>query len=149
MDLDELRELLRHRRDYGWMAPKFVPVSAADGHVVVHADVTIDDVNVAKNLHGGAGATLVDVVGTLAIIGADRWHRFGVSTDLNVSWLAPIPLGETAVVEARVLKIGRTMAFVEVEIRRASDNVLSLQGRLTKSLGEPPPASPSAAPASL
>lgn len=140
MNLDELREMLRKRRDYGWMAPKFVPVSADDGHVVVHADVTIDHVNVAKNLHGGAGATLVDVVGTLAIIGADRWHRYGVSTDLNVSWFAPIPLGETAVVDARVLKIGRAMAFVEVEIRRASNNVLCVQGRLTKSLGEPPAA---------
>lgn len=138
MDLDELREMLRNRRDYGWMAPRFVPVSADDGHVVVHADVTIDHVNVAKNLHGGAGATLVDVVGTLAIIGADQWRRYGVSTDLNVSWLAPIPLGETAVVDARVLKIGRTMAFVAVEIRRRSDDVLCVQGRLTKSLGDPP-----------
>ena len=139
MDLDELREMLRNRRDYGWMAPRFVPVSADDGHVVVQVEVTIDHVNVAKNLHGGAGATLVDIVGTLAVIGTDRWSRYGVSTDLNVSWFAPIPLGETAVVDARVLKIGRSMAFVEVEIRRASDNVLCLQGRLTKSLGEPPP----------
>jgi acyl-coenzyme A thioesterase 13 len=136
--LDELRELLRNRRDYGWMAPRFVPVSAADGHVVVHVQVMIDHVNVAKNLHGGAGATLVDVVGTLAIIGADRHHRYGVSTDLNVSWLAPVPLGETAIVDARVLKIGRSLAFVEVEIRRASDDVLCLQGRLTKSLGPVP-----------
>jgi acyl-coenzyme A thioesterase 13 len=138
VDLDDLRELLRNRRDYGWMAPKFVPVGADDGRVVVQVDVTIDHVNVAKNLHGGAGATLVDVVGSLAVIGADKWHRYGVSTDLNVSWFAPVPLGETAEVEARVLKIGRTMAFVEVTIRRASDNVLCLQGRLTKSLGDPP-----------
>ena len=138
MNLDELRDMLRNRRDYGWMAPKFVPVSAEMGHVVVHVDVTIDHVNVAKNLHGGAGATLVDVVGTLAIIGADRHHRYGVSTDLNVSWFAPISLGETAVVDARVLKIGRNMAFVQVEIRRASDDALCLQGRLTKALGPPP-----------
>ena len=138
MNLDELREMVHNRRDYGWMAPRFVPVSAEDGHVVVHVEVTIEHVNVAKNLHGGAGATLVDVVGTLAIIGADRYHRYGVSTDLNVSWFAPIPLGETAVVDARVLKIGRGMAFVEVEIRRASDDVLCVQGRLTKSLGPVP-----------
>ena len=130
--------MLRNRRDYGWMAPKFAPVSAEEGHVVVHVDVTIDHVNVAKNLHGGAGATLVDVVGTLAIIGTDRYHRYGVSTDLNVSWFAPIPLGETAVVDARVLKIGRNLAFAEVAIRRASDDVLCLQGRLTKSLGPAP-----------
>jgi acyl-coenzyme A thioesterase 13 len=138
VNLDDLRDMVRNRRDYGWMAPRFVPVSADDGQVVVHVEVTIDHVNVAKNLHGGAGATLVDVVGTLAIIGADRYHRYGVSTDLNVSWFAPIPLGETAVVDARVLKVGRNLAFVEVTIRRLSDGVLCLQGRLTKSLGPVP-----------
>src|SRR5687767_7981375 len=50
-------------------------------------------------LHGGAVATLVDVVGTLAIMSADREHRPGVSTDLNVSWLSPAPGGSTVLVE--------------------------------------------------
>jgi acyl-coenzyme A thioesterase 13 len=83
---------------------------------------------------------LVDVVGTIAIMTADRDHRPGVSTDLNISWFAPVPKGEHVLVEATVLKTGRTLAFVCVDLRRESDNVLAAQGRMTKALGSPAPA---------
>jgi acyl-coenzyme A thioesterase 13 len=86
-------------------------------------------------LHGGAVATLVDVVGTLAIMSADRDQRPGVSTDLNVSWFSPAPGGATVLVEATVLKSGRTLAFVQVDLRRENDGVLVAQGRMTKFLG--------------
>ncbi len=90
--------------------------------------------NVNGALHGGAVATLVDVVGTLAIMSADRDHRPGVSTDLNVSWFSPVPGGSTVLVEATVLKTGRTLAFVQVDLRREGDGVLVAQGRMTKFL---------------
>jgi acyl-coenzyme A thioesterase 13 len=90
--------------------------------------------NAGGALHGGAVATLVDVVGTLAIMSADREHRPGVSTDLNVSWFSPAPGGSTVLVEAAVLKSGRTLAFVQVDVRRESDGVLVAQGRMTKFL---------------
>jgi len=74
------------------------------------------------------------VVGTLAIMTADRDGRPGVSTDLNVSWLSPAPGGSTVLVEATVLKSGRTLAFVQVDVRREQDGVLVAQGRMTKFL---------------
>lgn len=85
-------------------------------------------------LHGGAAATLVDVVGTLAIMSADRDHRPGVSTDLNISWLAPAPGDSAIIVEGSVLRSGRTLAFVHVDIRREKDGALVAQGRMTKFL---------------
>jgi acyl-coenzyme A thioesterase 13 len=89
--------------------------------------------NLGGKLHGGAVATLVDDIGTIAIISKDRDSRPGVSTDLNVSFFAP---GEGAVIaEAQVLKCGRTLAFVTVDIRREHDGVLVAQGRMTKHLG--------------
>lgn len=138
MNLDELRAALSQRPDFGWRVPGLHPVSVHGGQVVVHVEVTLDHVNVAKNLHGGAAATLVDVVGTLAVMSADAHNRFGVSTDLNLSWFAPVPLGEIAIVDAKVLKAGRSLAFVAVEIRRASDDLLCVQGRMTKALGPVP-----------
>ena len=113
-------------------------VRAEDGHAVVRVGVTLDLVNMAKTLHGGAAATLVDIVGTLAIVTADEHNRFGASTDLNVSWFAPIPLGDHAIVDARVLRTGRSLAFVAVDIRRESDDALCIQGRMTKALGRVP-----------
>ncbi|WP_224247963.1 PaaI family thioesterase [Hyalangium gracile] len=90
--------------------------------------------NMGGALHGGAVATLVDVVGTLAIMSADRDMRPGVSTDLNVSWFSPAPGGSNVIVEAAVLKSGRTLAFVQVDLRRENDGVLVAQGRMTKFL---------------
>ena len=90
--------------------------------------------NVGGNLHGGAIATLVDDVGTLAILSADRQQRAGVTTDLNVSYFAPGSPGHV-VAEARVLKSGKTLAFVTVDVRREADGVLVAQGRMTKFLG--------------
>lgn len=89
--------------------------------------------NLGGSLHGGAVATLVDVAGTVAIMTADAQGRPGVTTDLNVSYFAA---GKgTVVAEATVLKAGRTLAFVTVDVRREEDGVLVAQGRMTKHLG--------------
>jgi acyl-coenzyme A thioesterase 13 len=133
--VDELRQVLATRREWGWTVRGLEAVSVDENRVVVRVPVTRDLVNTAEKLHGGAAATLVDIVGTLAIINTDRDNRFGVSTDLNVSWFAPIALDDVALVEATVLKAGRTLAFVSVDIRRERDDALCVQGRMTKSLG--------------
>ncbi len=91
--------------------------------------------NLGGALHGGAIATLVDDAGTCAIISKDRDHRPGVTTDLNVSYFAPGPGGSVVIAEATVLKAGKTLAFVSVDIRREADGVLVAQGRMTKFMG--------------
>ena len=107
-------------------------ISQGEGHAVVEAEVTPALVNVSGTLHGGAIAALVDHAGTWAIMSADQKGRPGVTTDLNVTYLAPAPGGSTVVAEATVLKAGRSLAFVTVDVRRADDGVLVAQGRMTK-----------------
>jgi acyl-coenzyme A thioesterase 13 len=104
-----------------------------DGRARVRLPVGEGVKNAGGKMHGGALATLVDVVGTLAIMSRDRDSRPGVSTDLNVSFFAP---GEGVVLaEGQVLKHGRTLSFVSVDVRREADGVLVAQGRMTKALG--------------
>lgn len=108
-------------------------LEVSSGHAKCRLPVSPEVQNLGGKLHGGAIATLVDDVGTIAILSADRDGRPGVSTDLNVSFFAP---GEGVVLaEAHVLKSGRTLAFVTVDIRREHDGVLVAQGRMTKHLG--------------
>ena len=140
MNVDDLTTFLANPRHNGWRVPGMQAVSAEPGHVVIRVEVGDRLVNSFDGLHGGAAATLVDVVGSIAIITADRDSRSGVSTDLNVTWLAPAKHGEWVEVDAQVLKAGRTMAYVTVDIRRESDGVLAVQGRMTKHLGDPPQA---------
>ncbi|RMG11045.1 MAG: PaaI family thioesterase [Planctomycetota bacterium] len=90
--------------------------------------------NMVGTLHGGAIATLVDVAGTLAILSADAEGRPGVTTDLNVSYFRAARAGERVQAKARVLKLGRTLAFVSVAVER-EDGALLAEGRMTKFLG--------------
>ncbi len=110
-------------------------VSAEGGKAVVRLEVTDAVQNWGGTLHGGAIATLVDDAGTCAIISKDRDHRPGVTTDLNVSYFNPGPGGTFVLAEATVLKTGRTLAYVSVDIKREHDGVLVAQGRMTKFLG--------------
>jgi acyl-coenzyme A thioesterase 13 len=134
--LDEVRKRLEAAtREGRWDAAlrNLELVSIEPGRVRLKIAVDAALQNIGGKLHGGATATLVDVAGTLAIVAADRDGRSGVSTDLNVSFFAP---GEgTVVIDAQVLKSGRTLSFVTVDLRRESDGVLVAQGRMTKAMG--------------
>lgn len=134
---DKLKERLswfgKSGYDRSLAGAELLEVEGGKARVRLPVDEAVQNANGA--LHGGAVATLVDVVGTLAIMSADREHRPGVSTDLNVSWFSPAPGGSTVLVEATVLKSGRTLAFVQVDVRREKEGALVAQGRMTKFLG--------------
>lgn len=108
--------------------------SVEPGLAVVTLPVTDAVVNMVGTLHGGAIATLVDDAGTIALMSSDPEGRPGVTTDLTISYLSAAPAGETVTAEARTLKAGRTLAFVEVSIKNAEGKLLA-QGRMTKFMG--------------
>jgi acyl-coenzyme A thioesterase 13 len=101
--------------------------------------------NFFGKLHGGAIATLVDDIGTFAVMTADHYHRAGVTTDLHVSYLAPAETGASVLIEAEVLSCGLTLAFVEVTLRRESRGDMIARGRMTKLLGNVPAPRPAPA----
>lgn len=138
MDLDELTQFLAKPRHDGWRVQDMEPVLVEPGRIVVRREVKTDVLNFGRTLHGGAAATLIDVIGSLALTLNDHHGRFGVSTDLNVTWLAPAAHGDWIQIDARVLKLGKTMGYVAVDIRREADDVLCVQGRMTKHMGDPP-----------
>ena len=123
-----------------------------------------------STLHGGATATLVDVVGTLALLGRDP-TRPGISVEMcvprraafararatscpfpfgahrNQSFCAAAKKGERLHIVGTVLRYGRTLGFTEVAIRGwpqgAEEGRLYAVGRHTKFFAEG--AKPSAA----
>lgn len=107
---------------------------AEEGTARVRLEVSESVLNPVGTLHGGAIATLVDDAGTAAIVSADAEGRPGVTTDLSVSYPSAAPAGETVIAEARVLKAGRTLAFVEVDVRTEPGKLVA-RGRMTKFLG--------------
>ncbi|KAJ2493522.1 hypothetical protein IWW47_004867 [Coemansia sp. RSA 2052] len=90
-------------------------LSAEVGHVRGEILVTRDYSNIVGGTHGGWLSTLVDVGGSLAIA-SHGFKTTGVSTDLSVSFLAASGEGSSIVFDARVLKLGRTLAYTRVDI---------------------------------
>eukprot|EP00850_Spirogloea_muscicola_P021704 SM000258S09120 [mRNA] locus=s258:39100:40314:- [translate_table: standard] len=101
-----------------------------------------------STLHGGAIATLVDVVGSAALVSLTG-SSSGVSTDINVSYISSAKAEayksdamcckKTEVeIDAKVLRVGRTLAVIQVDIRAVETGSMVAQGRHTKYLAPPP-----------
>jgi len=68
-------------------------------------------------LHGGCVATLVDVVSTVALLTVSPDP--GVSVNIGCNYVTPCPCGTDVEGDARVTKVGRTLAFMDVTLRTA------------------------------
>lgn len=68
-----------------------------------------------KTLHGGAIASLVDAVSTIALYNTSN-RKPGVSVNININYLKAAKLNETILIEGRVLKQGSKLAYLEANI---------------------------------
>lgn len=76
--------------------------------------------NAFHTLHGGCVALLVDVVGTLALLGRDPL-RPGVSVEMNQTFVRAARAGDVLHCRGHVIKTGARLGFTEG--KRASDGV--------------------------
>ena len=79
-------------------------------------------------LHGGAIATLIDSAAasaTRTLRGEDEppWRGLA-TTDMHVSYLAAVTGGEVTA-EGRVLRAGRSVAFLDVEVRNEDGDLVA------------------------
>jgi len=89
--------------------------------------------NSSGRLHGGVSATLVDVVGSLVILSVSS-VSVGVSVEINCSYLNPVQFPDKLRIEGKLLKLGKKLAFTQVDIYRESDGALVATGRHTKAM---------------
>lgn len=68
-----------------------------------------------ENMHGGAVALVFDMCTTMCtgpIARRNFWWFGGVSRKLDVTYLRPVKVGSTIVIECEVLQIGRRLATI-------------------------------------
>ena len=86
-------------------------------------------------MHGGVVTTLMDEAlgGVIASVrGLETMFAAPHATvEMNAGFLAGARPGDRVVVEARVLRLGRRVAFGEAEARRDGDGELIAKGRMT------------------
>jgi len=85
-------------------------------------------------MHGGFSAYLVDSVTTAALM-TNEGGLPGVSVDMHMTYMKAAKLGELIEIEAKTVKKGRTLAFLECEIRNAETGAVLVKGNHTKFIG--------------
>ncbi|RZC34019.1 4HBT domain containing protein, partial [Asbolus verrucosus] len=107
------------------------------GEGKLKAELKVDDghTNPMGGLHGGMSATLVDTLSTFALmsklgeIGPNARH---VSVDIHMSYLKGAKVGDEILIEAGVVRSGKSVAFLEAEIRNKATGDLLVKASHTK-----------------
>ncbi|XP_069701572.1 acyl-coenzyme A thioesterase 13-like [Periplaneta americana] len=90
--------------------------------------------NKRGTLHGGMTATLVDMLSTMALM----THEVGVpgvTVDLHISYLKTATTGETVVIDCNTLKAGKSLAFLDIELKMKETGKLIAKASHTKHIG--------------
>ena len=104
-----------------------------EGYVRMSVVLTPNHTNPNGVMHGGVITTLMDEVlgGVIASVrGVEVMMAAPHATvEMNASFLAAARPGDEIVVEGRVLRLGKSIAFGEAEARRRHDGELIAKGR--------------------
>ncbi|KAJ5510111.1 Thioesterase superfamily [Penicillium expansum] len=96
--------------------------------------------NFMGNLHGGCAATLIDVLSTTILLGVSEPGKFafgGVSRNLKVTYLRPVPTGTEARLVCEVIHVGKRLALLRAEIQRAENGDICVIGEHEKANTDP------------
>ncbi|KAE8450579.1 hypothetical protein EG329_006310 [Mollisiaceae sp. DMI_Dod_QoI] len=117
----------------GWAASllredlELVSASNNPGKAVFRYIVKPGHCNRLGNLHGGCTSTIFDITTTSALAPIAKpgfWAFAGVSRTLNVTFLRPIPEGETVLVESEVVHAGKRLCSLTGVMKRESDGAV-------------------------
>ncbi|KAI1211193.1 Thioesterase/thiol ester dehydrase-isomerase [Annulohypoxylon truncatum] len=79
--------------------------------------------NSGGGIHGAASAAIVDWAGGMAVATWDLRRRTGVSVDIHVTYLSSAGEGDEVEIEAEADKVGGSLGFTRVVIRKVVDGV--------------------------
>lgn len=100
---------------------------------VAHAHFDATAVHAAfGGIHGGALYALLDAVAMLALLPSLPPSRHAVTHDLHVSMMRPVAPGARCHLQGRVVRQGRTLAFLDATAE--VDGQVIASARVTKSL---------------
>jgi uncharacterized protein (TIGR00369 family) len=105
-------------------------VRAADGFVRVEYDVGPQFTNPGGSVQGGIVTALLDDAAAFAVIAMSGRPVYVPTLELKTSFFAAAMPG-LLYAEARVIKLGRTIAFVEADLTDASGKLLARMSTTT------------------
>ncbi|TVY14461.1 Acyl-coenzyme A thioesterase 13 [Lachnellula arida] len=106
---------------------QIVSASTNPGRVVFRFKIQPEHCNRLGNMHGGCTATIFDICTTCALAPIAKegfWAYSGVTRTLSVTYLRPIPEGETVLIEAEVVHAGKRLCALKGVMKRESDGAV-------------------------
>ena len=110
---------------YTFVLSSLTLTSATHGTVTATLLLEPKHMNSKGSLHGTVSACIVDCFGGLAVASTGR-EKTGVSTDIHVSYVGGAKVGDVLGIEGRVSKVGGTMAFTNVEIKKEGGGIVAV-----------------------
>ncbi|KAH8304906.1 hypothetical protein KR018_006515 [Drosophila ironensis] len=101
-----------------------------EGRVLGEFTVAEEHLNMAGSLHGGLTATIVDNITTYALM--SKGAHPGVTTTLNVSYMAPARVGDLVEVEATTIRAGKSLAYLDCILRIKENGKIIAKGGQVK-----------------
>uniref|UniRef100_A0A224YZB8 Protein containing 4HBT domain n=1 Tax=Rhipicephalus zambeziensis TaxID=60191 RepID=A0A224YZB8_9ACAR len=87
--------------------------------------------NLSNSLHGGMATVLIDLYTCALLRTAYEKNVLFSTTELKARFLGAAKLGDTILMEARITRAGRTMAFAEMDILDKATKKILVQGTQT------------------
>lgn len=121
--LDHVSRVWSHKitasQPYALLIPNMRITSASsEGRITGEMVLEPQHVNSLGGIHGTTSAAIIDFSGGMAIVAKSGGDKTGVSTDIHISYVSSARVGDTVEVECWLNKLGRTMAFTSIEIRK-------------------------------
>jgi uncharacterized protein (TIGR00369 family) len=123
--LARLREELKRPPFHSILRPQALDVDPDTGAVTIALDYRDEFARAPneKSFHGGIIATLIDLAGHAAV--AVKIGKMAPTIDLRIDYLRP-SAGERLIARARPLKIGSTMARVDIDITDTQGRLIAV-----------------------
>ncbi|KAH1022477.1 hypothetical protein HUJ04_011871 [Dendroctonus ponderosae] len=98
------------------------------------AELTLEEehTNIMGGLHGGLSATLVDCISSYALVSKTSLPH--VSVQINTEYIKGAKLGDQIEIFGNTVKMGKSLAFLEVLIKDKNTGALLVKGSHTKFL---------------
>ena len=104
-----------------------------DGHAVIRLKAGPENLRPGGYISGPTQMTMADSVTYMAIFTKLGITPMTVTSNLNINFLRPC-IGEAVIAEAKLMKLGRTLAVAEVEIRAEGSSKVASHAIVTYSI---------------
>ncbi|XP_031369794.1 acyl-coenzyme A thioesterase 13-like, partial [Apis dorsata] len=98
--------------------------------------ISEEHLNLYGLLHGGFTSTLIDAVSTYALITHEKNNKPGVSLNLDITFMKPALFGELITINARTIRVGKTVGFVSIDITKNEGKDIIVNGTHIKFIGK-------------